>query len=283
MAIRKDGSGKRWVEMDVVLPGTPEQVWHAMATGPGLASWFINAQVEPRVGGSVTFDFGKGVTTSGHVTAWQPPERFAYVEVEWDEGAPPCATEITITARDGGVCLVRMVHSLFTSSDAWDDQLEGFESGWPGFFEVLRVYLTYFAGQRAASFMVVSPSGEDALSAWKQLTQACGLAGKDVGDSCRSEFDVEPWSGVVEHVHQDAQQRWAIVRIAAPSPGLVLLGTKNTTGTRGDVETRIGKGPASNVSVCRFYYGDDAAEVCTAAEARWRGWVTRMAEETVTS
>jgi len=43
-----------------------------------------------------------------------------------------------------------MVHSLFASTDDWDDQMEGFEDGWPSFFEVLRLYLSHFAGMEAA-------------------------------------------------------------------------------------------------------------------------------------
>src|SRR5262249_32168804 len=42
--------------------------------------------------------------------------------------------------RGGGICVVRVVHSLFASTDDWDNQLEGTESGWPGFFRILRIY-----------------------------------------------------------------------------------------------------------------------------------------------
>lgn len=40
-------------------------------------------------------------------------------------GSPPVATEWRGEARAGGVCLVRIVHSLFASTDEWDNQLEG--------------------------------------------------------------------------------------------------------------------------------------------------------------
>lgn len=117
MPIKKDGTGKRWVEMELLVPGTPKQVWQAMATGRGYAAWFIEAEIEPRVGGAVRFDFGGGVYTSGEVTEWEPPHKVGYVERDWQSGAPPVATEITITSRSGDRCLVRMVHSLFTTSD----------------------------------------------------------------------------------------------------------------------------------------------------------------------
>jgi hypothetical protein len=34
MAMKKDASGRRFVEVEFELPGTPEQIWNAIATGP---------------------------------------------------------------------------------------------------------------------------------------------------------------------------------------------------------------------------------------------------------
>jgi hypothetical protein len=34
-------SGRRWVQVEVEVPGTPEEVWQAIATGPGISSWFV--------------------------------------------------------------------------------------------------------------------------------------------------------------------------------------------------------------------------------------------------
>ncbi len=154
MPTKFDASGKRWVEMEFLVPGTPEEVWHAMATGPGNAAWFTRAEIEGRIGGTITFHFMPGVTSGGTVTQWEPPHRFGYDEVGWAENSPPLATEISIAARSGDECLVRMVHSLFSSTGEWDGQMEGFESGWPGFIEVLRLYLAHHAGKPAASFQL---------------------------------------------------------------------------------------------------------------------------------
>ena len=172
MPIKKDGTGKRWVEMEFIAPGTPEEVWQAMATGAGNTAWFTKATIEERVGGSLRFHFGPEVVSSGEVVAWQPPNYFGYVERDWNGNAPPVATEITITARSGSKCVVRMVHSLFSASDDWDDQLEGFEGGWPGFFAVLRVYLKHFAGRKATSFLAISSTAGDPLEVWKRFQDA---------------------------------------------------------------------------------------------------------------
>ena len=36
-----------------------------------------------------------------------------------------------VTSRSGDRCVVRMVHSLFTEKDDWDDELESFEPAGP--------------------------------------------------------------------------------------------------------------------------------------------------------
>ena len=41
MPVKKDSSGRRYVQAEVEVPGTPEQVWQAIATGPGISSWFV--------------------------------------------------------------------------------------------------------------------------------------------------------------------------------------------------------------------------------------------------
>jgi len=265
MPIKKDGTGTRWVEMEVLVPGTPEQVWQALATGSGNAAWFVTAEIEPRVGGALRFDWGQEMITTGEVTVWQPPHTFGYVEREWAPGAPSVATEITIIGRAGAQCVVRMVHSLFTSSDDWDDQVEGFESGWPGFFAILRIYLEHFAGARAASFIAMAPASTDSLSAWLHLGEALGLTGANVGERRTASSGPESWSGIVEHVHQDAQQRYVLLRLDAPSAGILLVGTSDAA--------NLGGSAGATLSVCRYYYGDNTAALAAEGEARWRDWL----------
>jgi uncharacterized protein YndB with AHSA1/START domain len=268
MPIKKDGKGNRWVEMELLVPGTPEQVWQAVATGPGNAAWFTRGEIEPRVGGAFRLDFGGGATTSGEVTTWDPPHAFSYVERDWEPGAPPVATEITITGRKGDRSVLRMVHSLFASEDAWDDQLEGFESGWPGFFEVLRVYLRHFAGSPAASFMKMTPSPDDALGTFRKLAHDLGLAGAIVGERRSLSGAPESWTGVVEHVFQNSTHRYVLVRLQDPDPGVVLVGTYEKRAT-----SHGSAGPNSNVSVNRYCYGPDAKERAAVSEKRWQEWI----------
>jgi uncharacterized protein YndB with AHSA1/START domain len=264
MPINTDDKGKRWVEMAFVAPGTPEQVWDAMATGPGNTAWFTKASVDGRVGGEIQFDFGPQGTQTGEVTTWEPPHRFAYVEPNWSPGAPPVATEITITARSGDRCVIRMVHSLFASSDEWDDQIEGFEKGWPTFFGVLRLYLTHFAGRPAASFTAMVTVAGDPLPVWQRLVEQLGLAGADVGERRTIAAPVQPLSVAIEHVVQDPQQRYVTMRLEAPTPGIAFAGTY-----RANAQVIA--------SATIYFYGEDASAVAAASEEKWRDWLaTRL-------
>jgi hypothetical protein len=67
----------------------------------------------------VTSKFGPGMEARAHVTVWNPPRMFA-AQGEGFGGMPPIATEWSIEARAGGVCLVRVVHSLFAGTDDWN-------------------------------------------------------------------------------------------------------------------------------------------------------------------
>ena len=68
MSVRKDPSGRRAVALELEVPGTPEQVWEAIATGRGMTAWFMPTRVEERVGGTIAVSFGEGLESTGTVT-----------------------------------------------------------------------------------------------------------------------------------------------------------------------------------------------------------------------
>lgn len=259
MPIKKDDTGKRWVEMEVIVPGTPEQVWQAVATGPGCTAWFTRTEIEERVGGTILFDLGPYGSSRGEVTIWEPPSRFGYVEREWSEGAPPVETEVKVTSRPDGKCLFRMTHSLIASTDDWDASLEGFEKGWPGFFEVLRLYLTHFPGSKAAAFQAMTSVEAPQLEVWKRLTEALELAAANVGEERTTPEQPDRLSGTVERVQQGDRERYVLLRLTAPAPGVALIGTYRM-------------GNATNASIVLYLYGDDAEQQAGSSEPKWRNW-----------
>ncbi|WAS94194.1 SRPBCC family protein [Nannocystis punicea] len=256
----KNDAEKRWVELEFVVPGTPEQLWRAMATGPGIGAWFTTTTVDERVGGAIEFDFGGGAVSKGVVTRWEPPFRFCYEERGWNGEAPPVATEITIRTRAGEQCVVRMVHSLFTSEDSWDDELEGFESGWPGFFEVLRVYMRQFAGQKASSLRVTSSHAGTPAEAWKSLSAGLGLAGADVGEQREAPSEAPSLAGTVERVQQGGEVFEQMLRLERPGPGVAAIGTYRHAGS-------------ARVGVSIYLYGEQAEATAAEAQRRWSAWM----------
>ena len=262
MAVKIDDSGRRSVEAEIEVPGTPEEVWQAIATGPGISAWFVPSEVDGRVGGEAVSNFGPGMESLATITAWEPPHRFvAESRDDMGPGDPTVATEWSVAARSGDTCVVRVVHSWFTDSDAWDEQFEGHTYGWLAFFRVLRLYLTHFRGQPSAAFQVVGAAPEPKEAAWAALTEPLGLAGVEVGQRVSMPAGTPPLAGVVEWAGQPAWPEELIVRLDEPAPGLVHLVPHPMDG-------RI-------VFTVRFYlYGGDAAEAVARAEPAWQAWMS---------
>src|SRR6188508_1212050 len=99
MSVKKEASGRRSVQVEVELPGTPEEVWQAIATGPGISSWFVPAQFEEKAGKpvAVTMSFGPGMDSRSIVTDWEPGKRWAAQGEGWG-GSPPMASEWSVEA-----------------------------------------------------------------------------------------------------------------------------------------------------------------------------------------
>ncbi|KWX67780.1 ATPase [Mycobacterium sp. NAZ190054] len=249
--------------MEFLVPGTPEQVWQAIATGPGMSAWFTPTSVDERVGGAIEFDLGDGDISSGVVTEWQPPARFGYEERGWSGDAPPLATEVVVTSHSGDRCVVRMVQSLFTDRDDWDDEMETFETGWPGFFDVLRVYLRDHPGQSAANVFAGTGHPGDMVRAWADLSSAVGITGLDVGHRYETPPGVPSLAGTVECVHHTAEFRNVMVRLESPAPGVALVGG-------------CLPGGRAMISVSLYLYGDTAADTAAAEAPRWRSWMAQL-------
>jgi len=53
MAVKKEPNGRRSIQVEVEVPGTPEEVWRAIGTGAGISSWFVPSEMEERLGGEL--------------------------------------------------------------------------------------------------------------------------------------------------------------------------------------------------------------------------------------
>ena len=76
MSVKIEESGRRSIQVEVEVPGAPEKVWQAIATGPGVSAWFVPTEIEEHEGGAIVSHFGPGMESRAKVTAWEPPHRF---------------------------------------------------------------------------------------------------------------------------------------------------------------------------------------------------------------
>jgi uncharacterized protein YndB with AHSA1/START domain len=260
MSVKQEANGRRSVEVELEVPGTPEEVWQAIATGPGISSWFVPAEIEERDGKPVAlkYQFGQGMEIRAALTAWDPPRMYAGVGEVYG-GSPPVASEWSVEARAGGVCIVRIVHSLFASTDEWDNQLEGAKSGWSGFLAILRIYLTHFRGRRSAIMQITAPVADTTdAAAWEALTAALGVKGLSVGQRWTTPAGVSPLSGVVEYLTENPYD--ALLRLDKPGPGIAAIGAVTYPGGQGMVAMNL------------YMYGDQAAGTIARETPLWQAW-----------
>lgn len=263
MSIQRDPDGRRSVSVEVEVPGTPEQVWQAIASGPGVSAWFVPTTIEGRTDGEMTCDFGGGMVSKAKVTSWQPPFRFTAEDPGWAPGMPPVATEWTVEARSGNTCVVRVVHSLFASTDDWDGQLSGTESGWPAFFRVLRRYLEQFAGQPAAQVQATAMTGEPIDGVWKQLCAALQIGAPAPGQRFRAE--IAPGvvlAGVVDRVDPQVSGTSLLAHLEEPAPGTMFVGAFSCGGVMASLQA--------------YLYGRSAAGIAAEAKPPVQQWLGAM-------
>lgn len=258
MSIKKEPSGKRWVSAEVEVPGTPEEVWQAIATGPGVSSWFV--PTEKREDGTVVSHWGPGMDVVAKETAYEPPRRFA-AEGELAPGVT-MATEWIVEAKAGGTCTVRVLHSLFASTDDWDNQLESIEKGWPDYFEILKLYLKHFRGQKCASFQFMGMACESAEAAWSKIATDLGLVETKTGEAAVAADPGLQLEGILERGASPGHVAQALLRISSPGPGLLHL-------------FAMPMGPQVIVSARLFLYGASAERTVALHEPTWQKWIQK--------
>jgi uncharacterized protein YndB with AHSA1/START domain len=247
---------ERRMEKRVELDATPEQVWEAIATGPGISAWFVPHEVQEREGGTVAQRYGSGFEVTGRVTAWDHGRRFAYGAFEQPEdGRPDYAYEFLVEGRDGGGAVLRFVQSGFLDGTDWDGEYDSFDAGWDLFFVTLRSYLEHFAGRPVRNVVTMGYTEGGAAQVWPVLHRGLGLAGHPaVGDEIVLAPDgPAPIAGVVDV----ANGAFLGVRSAH---GLHRIGAEGEAGC--------------GVSAYHYFYGDPVD--ADALTADWQGWLNRL-------
>lgn len=249
------------LEFSVEVPGTPEQVWEAIATAKGMSAWFLPTEMEEREGGSLTISMGAEEQSShGVVTHWEPPHRLVYEE-DWarlmgkdPDSVSALTSEFVVEAQSGGTCVVRVTTSGFGTGAAWEDEFWAeMGTGWLPAFDTLRLYLQHFAGQAATSMEVSAEHPGDAAALWSAMRDAAGLAEGATVEVCGA-------TAVVEGV----AQRQALLRLTAPVSGLLTLYAFADDGR-------------ASAAVRAYVYSADGPDWVRREQPAWSAWLQGLA------
>ena len=250
----------RFIELEVEVAGTPEEVWRAIATGPGITSWYVPHIVEEREGGSAMASFGPGpeMQIPGRVAAWEPPHRVVF---DGGEGVEGLAFEWLVEARSGGTCIVRLVNTGFGSGEEWDAQYDGLSNGWLLFLLNLKLHLGHFSGETATPMLPTATWAGNREHTWDKLTRELGISPTPaIGDRVQTIGSAPRLAGTVVDI---APWRMALL-VDEPAQGTAILAVEGT-------------GDQMGVSIWSYLYGAEGKTAAALDEARWQQWLTERA------
>jgi uncharacterized protein YndB with AHSA1/START domain len=262
MSESPDRARDRSIELEVEVQGTPEEVWRAIATGPGISSWYVPHQVDEREGGAAMASFGDApeMQVAGRVAAWEPPSRIVF---DGGDGVEGLAFEWLVQARDGGTCVVRLVNSGFGSGEEWDDQYDGMTEGWGLFLFNLQLHCRHFPGRQAVPMLPTGGSPLPRVDGWTKLRTRLGIVDPPTVDQ-----------HIEAHTGDGASLAGTVVRadlysvallLDAPAPGTAFL-------------TAEGGEAGCGVSVWSYLYGPDAAAIVERDKPRWQAFLDTLAD-----
>jgi uncharacterized protein YndB with AHSA1/START domain len=185
---------------EIEVDATPEEVWNAIATGPGMDAWFMGKnQVQPGEGGTVRTEL-PGFGFDGTITTWEPPTHLVERSPEGEDGSLH-VFEYNVESRGQGSTVVRWLHSGFLG-DNWEAEYEGLSEGDPMYFDKLAKYLTYFRGRTATPVNVFGQHVADREQAWEVFRRGLGLPGPvALGDQVHlTPEGLPPLEGVVDYL-----------------------------------------------------------------------------------
>jgi uncharacterized protein YndB with AHSA1/START domain len=253
------------LEFSVEVPGTPEQVWDAIATADGLSAWMIRTDLDERVGGVVRFHMGPEMDSTGEITGWDPPRRIEYAEPAWKDlaGQPdapvtPLVSEFLVEAQSGGTCVIRVVSSAFGVGADWEQEfLADMERNWVPMFDHLRLYLTHFPGQHATSLQANATGPGDSAAVRSALRQALGV---DLAAGAGPQIEVRGVTGTVDVVSDER----VVLRMVDPVPGLLSFAVWSSD-------------DGMCVSLMGYVYGPDAPAYVEREAPAWQSWIEELA------
>ncbi len=259
MPVKKEPSGRRSVQAEVEVTGSPEQVWQAIASG----AWnFVvvrpdktrrahrrHDNIEFRAGhGSGREDHGMGATAGASSPNPTTVQVLARLRRNGRSRRKPA-----VLAR----CAWSIAGSRAPTIGTVSSKVHSY--GWLSFFQILRLYLRHFDGQPSTLVQLLATSMETKDKAWSALIQPLGLAAATVGERVATSDGPSELSGVPEVVNPP---EWPgmILRLDKPAPAIAHL-------------FALPMGGPVLLSVRFYLYGACATDVAEDVRAKWQNWL----------
>lgn len=173
---------------EINLPASPEEVWHAIATREGLASWLFPMPI-PAV--------GEGTSV------WDPPHHLA---IRMEQGEWFNALEYIIEGESGSSKLRYVHNGIFV--DDWGNQYDAVQQHTDFYLHTLGQYLEFFKGL-TATFVgdipggIQGPANSNKVDSFDRVKRALGLDNETrLGDTVRVNLKgLEAFDSTVDYLN----------------------------------------------------------------------------------
>ena len=135
------------IKKEIEIAASPAAVWKALTDGEELSRWFpLSARVKPGPGGSIFVSWGPDCEGESPIVAWEPQQLLRTEQPGGVPGTEGVTVEWRLDQR-GGITVVRLVQSGFTTGGEWaDEYFASTDYGWGFMLLNLRHYLERHAG-----------------------------------------------------------------------------------------------------------------------------------------
>ena len=242
------------IDLSVEVVGDIETVWRAVASGPGISSWYVPHEVEEKQGGKARASFGPEpeMQIDGRVAVWEPPNRVVF---DGGEEVVGLSFEWTVQANDNNTCTVHLHNAGFAEKDA---QYTAMVEGWKLFMSNLQLHLKHFPNQTATAALPMVMWPVTAEQGWQILTEGLGICEPPkVGDQLTLAADSE--TNLTGTVIATGPHK-IVLLVESPSPGTAFLTSEESGGM-------------AMVSIWMYLYGSQGASVANHYDDRWREWL----------
>jgi len=165
------------LKKEIEVAASPAAVWKALTNGEELSRWYpLSARVTPGPEGSIFVSWGPDCEGEARITGWEPEKLLRWVQQAGEIAGPEGVTVEWKLEQRGGITVVRLAQSGFSSAGDWaDEYYASTEYGWGFMLANLRHYLERHAGTPRRVAWPRQPVTVSREEAYRRLAEPGGL------------------------------------------------------------------------------------------------------------